>query len=284
MDLYNETKFLMNKYNIQANKSLGQNFLIDENVINTAIKKSNINKEDLVIEIGPGLGTLTKYLLESAGRVVCVELDKRMINILNERFFLYENFEVINADILKTDLNKIIKEAKEKYNLKNAKIVANLPYYITTPIIMQLLENKINIECITVMIQKEVADRLAEIPGGKNTGAITYTVYYYGIAEKLLEVPNTSFIPEPSVTSEVIKINIRKEPAVKVNNEEGFFKLIKISFLQRRKTLLNALSNNGISSKEELTKMLKELEIDEKIRSEKLTIEQFAKISNYLYK
>lgn len=284
MDLYNETKFLMNKYNIQANKSLGQNFLIDENVINTAIKKSNINKEDLVIEIGPGLGTLTKYLLESAGRVVCVELDKRMINILNERFFLYENFEVINADILKTDLNKIIKEAKEKYNLKNAKIVANLPYYITTPIIMQLLENKIDIECITVMIQKEVADRLAEIPGGKNTGAITYTVYYYGIAEKLLEVPNTSFVPEPSVTSEVIKINIRKEPAVKVNNEEGFFKLIKISFLQRRKTLLNALSNNGISSKEELTKMLKELEIDEKIRSEKLTIEQFANISNYLYK
>ena len=284
MDLYNETKFLMNKYNIQANKSLGQNFLIDENVINTAIKKSNINKEDLVIEIGPGLGTLTKYLLESAGRVVCVELDKRMINILNERFFLYENFEVINADILKTDLNKIIKEAKEKYNLKNAKIVANLPYYITTPIIMQLLENKIDIECITVMIQKEVADRLAEIPGGKNTGAITYTVYYYGIAEKLLEVPNTSFIPEPSVTSEVIKINIRKEPAVKVNNEEGFFKLIKISFLQRRKTLLNTLSNNGISSKEELTKMLKELEIDEKIRSEKLTIEQFANISNYLYK
>lgn len=284
MDLYNETKFLMNKYNIQANKSLGQNFLIDENVINTAIEKSNINKEDLVIEIGPGLGTLTKYLLESAGRVVCVELDKRMINILNERFFLYENFEVINADILKTDLNKIIKEAKEKYNLINAKIVANLPYYITTPIIMQLLENKIDIECITVMIQKEVADRLAEIPGGKNTGAITYTVYYYGIAEKLLEVPNTSFVPEPSVTSEVIKINIRKEPAVKVNNEEGFFKLIKISFLQRRKTLLNALSNNGISSKEELTKMLKELEIDEKIRSEKLTIEEFANISNYLYK
>lgn len=284
MDLYNETKFLMNKYNIQANKSLGQNFLIDENVINTAIEKSNINKEDLVIEIGPGLGTLTKYLLESAGRVVCLELDKRMINILNERFFLYENFEVINADILKTDLNKIIKEAKEKYNLRNAKIVANLPYYITTPIIMQLLENKIDIECITVMIQKEVADRLAEIPGGKNTGAITYTVYYYGIAEKLLEVPNTSFVPEPSVTSEVIKINIRKEPAVKVNNEEGFFKLIKISFLQRRKTLLNALSNNGISSKEELTKMLKELEIDEKIRSEKLTIEEFANISNYLYK
>ena len=284
MDLYNETKFLMNKYNIQANKSLGQNFLIDENVITTAIEKSNINKDDLVIEIGPGLGTLTKYLLESAGRVVCVELDKRMINILEERFFLYKNLDIINADILKTDLNKIIKDVKEKYNLKSAKIVANLPYYITTPIIMQLLENKIDIESITVMIQKEVADRLAEIPGGKNTGAITYTVYYYGEAEKLLEVPNTSFIPEPSVTSEVIKINIRKEPPVKVNNEKDFFKLIKIAFLQRRKTLLNSLTNNGVATKEVLLEILKSLKIDEKIRSEKLTIEQFANLSNYLYK
>ena len=284
MDLYKETKFLMNKYNIQANKSLGQNFLIDENVITTAIEKSNINKDDLVIEIGPGLGTLTKYLLESAGRVVCVELDKRMISILEERFFLYKNLELINADILKTDLNKIINDAKEQYNLKSAKIVANLPYYITTPIIMQLLENKIDIESITVMIQKEVADRLAEVPGGKNTGAITYTVYYYGEAEKLLEVPNTSFIPEPSVTSEVIKIKIRKEPPVKVNNEKDFFKLIKIAFLQRRKTLLNSLTNNGVATKEVLLEILKSLKIDEKIRSEKLTIEQFANLSNYLYK
>lgn len=284
MDLYSETKFLMNKYNIQANKSLGQNFLIDENVITTAIEKSNINKDDLVIEIGPGLGTLTKYLLESAGRVVCVELDKRMISILEERFFLYKNLELINADILKTDLNKIINDAKEQYNLKSAKIVANLPYYITTPIIMQLLENKIDIESITVMIQKEVADRLAEVPGGKNTGAITYTVYYYGEAEKLLEVPNTSFIPEPSVTSEVIKIKIRKEPPVRVNNEKDFFKLIKIAFLQRRKTLLNSLTNNGVATKEVLLEILKSLKIDEKIRSEKLTIEQFANLSNYLYK
>ena len=284
MDLYNETKFLMNKYNIQANKSLGQNFLIDENVITTAIEKSNINKDDLVIEIGPGLGTLTKYLLESAGRVVSVEIDKRMISILEERFFLYKNLELINADILKTDLNKIINDAKEQYNLKSAKIVANLPYYITTPIIMQLLENKIDIESITVMIQKEVADRLAEVPGGKNTGAITYTVYYYGEAEKLLEVPNTSFIPEPSVTSEVIKIKIRKEPPVKVNNEKDFFKLIKIAFLQRRKTLLNSLTNNGVATKEVLLEILKSLKIDEKIRSEKLTIEQFANLSNYLYK
>ena len=284
MNLYEETKFLMNKYNIKANKNLGQNFLIDENVITTAIEKSNINEEDLVIEIGPGLGTLTKYLLEKAGRVICVELDKRMISILEDRFFLYKNFEVINNDILKVDLNKIIDETKQKYNLKTAKIVANLPYYITTPIIMKLLENKVNIESITVMIQKEVADRLAEIPGGKNTGAITYTVYYYGETEKLLEVPKTAFIPEPSVTSEVIKINIRKEPPVKVKDEKTFFNLIKKSFLQRRKTLLNSLTNNGISNKEELTEILKELNLDERIRSEKLTIEDFANISNYLNK
>ena len=194
----------------------------------------------------------------------------------------YPNDEVINNDILKVDLNEIIKQAKEKFNLKNAKIVANLPYYITTPIIMKLLESKIDITSITVMIQKEVADRLAEIPGGKNTGAITYTVYYYGEPEKLLEVPKSSFIPEPSVTSEVIKINIRKEPPVKVQNEERFFKLIKVAFLQRRKTLLNSLTNNGISNKEELTQLLSKLNIDEKIRSEKLTIDQFAELSNNL--
>ena len=284
MNLYEETKFLMDKYNIKANKNLGQNFLVDENVIETAIEKSDINEDDLVIEIGPGLGTLTKYILEKAGRVICVELDKRMIKILEGRFFLYKNFEVINNDILKVNLNELINQAKQKYNLRKAKIVANLPYYITTPIIMKLLESKIDIASITVMIQKEVAERLAEIPGGKNTGAITYTVYYYGKTEKLLEVPKSSFIPEPSVTSEVIKINIRKEPPVKVKNESSFFKLIKVAFLQRRKTLLNSLTNNGISNKEELTQLLKKLNIDEKIRSEKLTIEQFAEISNNLNK
>lgn len=284
MNLYEETKFLMDKYNIKANKNLGQNFLVDENVIENAIEKSDINEDDLVIEIGPGLGTLTKYLLEKAGRVICVELDKRMIKILEERFFLYKNFEVINNDILKVNLNELINQAKQKYNLRKAKIVANLPYYITTPIIMKLLESKIDIASLTIMIQKEVAERLAEIPGGKNTGAITYTVYYYGETEKLLEVSKSSFIPEPSVTSEVIKINIRKEPPVKVKKESSFFKLIKVAFLQRRKTLLNALTNNGISNKEELTQLLKKLNIDEKIRSEKLTIEQFAEISNNLNK
>lgn len=283
MNLYNETKFLMEKYNIKANKNLGQNFLVDENVIETAIERSNIEKDDLVIEIGPGLGTLTKYLLEKAGRVICVELDERMIKILEERFFLYDNFEVINNDILKVDLDEIIGKAKKEYNLKSAKIVANLPYYITTPIIMKLLENKVMVDSITVMIQKEVADRLAEIPGGKNTGAITYAVYYYGETEKILEVPKTSFIPEPSVTSEVIKIKIRNNPPVFVKNEKAFFNLIKVAFLQRRKTLMNSLTNNGISNKENLLAILHKLNIDEKIRSEKLTIEEFANIANELY-
>ena len=169
--LLEETKYLMKKYKIKANKSLGQNFLIDEKVIEDIVDGANIDNEDLVIEIGPGLGSMTKLLLEKAKKVICIELDKKMIKILNDRFIAYHNLEIINDDVLKLDLNKII--SKEKDNIKNVKIVANLPYYITTPIIMKLLEEKLDIESITVMIQKEVADRLIEVPGGKNTGAIT---------------------------------------------------------------------------------------------------------------
>ena len=214
-----ETKFIMKKYNIRASKRLGQNFLIDENVVETIVDCSNINEEDLVIEIGPGLGTLTSKLVEKAGKVICIELDSKMITILKDRFLLYKNFEVINDDVLKVDLKSLIKEEKANGKIKKAKIVANLPYYITTPIIMKLLEEELDLESITIMIQKEVADRLVAIPGDKNTGAITYTVYYYASSEKILEVPNTSFIPEPEVTSEVIKLNIRKEPVVKTQNK-----------------------------------------------------------------
>ncbi len=178
-NVYNETKFLMKKYGITANKKLGQNFLIDENVLDKIVASSNITKEDLVIEIGPGLGTLTNKLLEMAGKVICIELDNRMVDILKERFFMYENFEIINEDVLKVDLKNLIKENKKEGKIKKVKVVANLPYYITTPIIMKLLEEKLDIESITVMIQKEVADRISEVPGGKNSGAITYTVYYY---------------------------------------------------------------------------------------------------------
>ena len=251
MNLFEETKFLMKKYGITANKNLGQNFLIDESVIIDACDSANINKEDLVIEIGPGLGTLTKYILERAGKVICVELDERMIDILKERFFLYENFEIINEDILKVDLHKLIKEEKNE-NIKNVKIVANLPYYITTPIIMKLLEERLDLQSITVMVQKEVAERLIAVPGEKFTGAITYSVYYYADSENVRVVDKSSFIPEPSVESEVINLKIRENPPVNVNNEELFFKLIKIAFMQRRKTLVNSLSNSGFIEKNKI--------------------------------
>ena len=280
-NIYNETKFLMKKYGITANKKLGQNFLINEDVIETIANTSEITKDDLVIEIGPGLGTLTAKLLEKAGKVICVELDERMLSILKDRFFMYKNFEIINEDILKVDLNKLIKENKEKEQIKNVKIVANLPYYITTPIIMKLLEDKIDIKSITVMIQKEVADRLTAIPGERNSGAITYTVYYYATAKEVLTVQNTSFIPEPEVASEVIKLTLREEPIVKVKDEKRFFELIKVAFMQRRKTLLNAIGNSNIGvTKENMENILKTLNIDVKVRGEALSIEQFAAISN----
>lgn len=285
-NIYNETKFILNKYGIHANKSLGQNFLINEEVINQIIEKAEIDEKDLIIEIGPGLGTLTSRLLEKAGKVICVELDDRMITILNDRFKLYNNFELIHDDILKVDLNKIINENLfENNNIKKIKIVANLPYYITTPIIMKLLEEKLNITSITVMIQKEVADRLIAVPGEKNAGAITYSVYYYAEAEKVLDVENNSFIPEPSVTSTVIKLNIRKEPVIQINDEKLMFKIIKQAFMQRRKTLVNALSNMDIfKSKEEIIRMLEDLNINTKVRGEALTIEQYAQITNYVEK
>ena len=282
-NIFEETRIIMKKYNIKANKSLGQNFLISQEVVNNIIKASEISEKDLVIEIGPGLGTLTKRLLEQAGKVICVELDTKMINILEERFFLYKNLEIINQDILKVDLKNKIKQEKEKNGFEKVKILANLPYYITTPIIMKLLEEELDLESITVMIQKEVADRLTAIPGKKNTGAITYTVYYYTDSEEILEVPKDSFIPEPEVTSEVIKLNIRKTPIVEPKNKEKMFKVIKCAFTQRRKTLLNSLVNTNIlDSKQQGINMLNSLNINENIRPEELTIEQFKEISDFL--
>lgn len=276
-NIYNETKFLMKKYGITANKKLGQNFLIDDTVIETIADTAELSKEDLVIEIGPGLGTLTAKLLEKAGKVICIELDDRMISILKERFALYDNFEIINEDVLKVDLKELIKQNQAK----SVKIVANLPYYITTPIIMRLLEDKLEIDSITVMIQKEVAQRLSAIPGQKNAGAITYTVYYYAEAQEVLKVPNTSFIPEPEVESEVIKLILRKEPPIKVKEEAKFFIVIKLAFLQRRKTLLNALSNSELGiQKSRIEEILNQLGIDTRIRGEALTIEQFAQITD----
>ena len=282
-NILEETRFIMKKYNIRANKNLGQNFLINEEVVKNIVGCSNIEKEDLVIEIGPGLGTLTKYLLEKAGKVICIELDTKMLQILEDRFSLYNNFELINNDVLKVDLKNIIEKEKTEGKIKNVKIVANLPYYITTPIIMKLLEEELELESITVMIQKEVADRLIATPGEKNTGAITYSVYYYADSEAIMEVPNSSFIPEPEVTSKVIKLNIRKEPAVKPKDKEKMFKIIKYAFMQKRKTLLNSLTNNDVfKNKTQGTEILNSLGIKENVRPEELTLERFEKISNIL--
>ena len=282
--IFEETKFIMNKYNIKANKSLGQNFLINEEVVNKIVESSEISKEDLVIEIGPGLGTLTKFLLEKAKKVICIELDSKMITILNDRFRLYSNLEIKNKDVLKVDLKNLIKNEKEVNEVKNVKIVANLPYYITTPIIMKLLEEELDLESITVMIQKEVADRLIAIPGEKNTGAITYTVYYYSIGEKITEVQKNSFIPEPEVTSEVIKLTIRNKAPINVKNKELMFNIVKNAFMQRRKTLVNSLNNSNIfSSKDEGAKILKEIGLEENVRAERLTLQDFAKIADKIF-
>lgn len=283
MNLFDETKFIMKKYNITASKSLGQNFLINENIVDGIVENAEVSKEDLIIEIGPGLGTLTSRLLEKAGRVICIELDKRMVNIITERFSLYENFEVLFQDVLKVDLQKLISENLEKYNLKQAKVVANLPYYITTPIIMKLLEEKLNLKNITVMVQKEVAIRLTQIPGEKESGVITYGIYYYTDPSIVLNVSRDSFIPSPEVDSAVIKLEILKVPRVNVVDEKLFFKVIKTSFMQKRKTLVNGLSNlNCFSSKQEIIEMLNKLGIDEKVRGEKLSIEDFARITEYI--
>ncbi len=285
MNALKETTFIMKKYNITANKRFGQNFLIDDNIINGIIKNAEVSKEDLIIEIGPGLGTLTAELLKYSGKVISIELDKNMIKILNDRFSLYDNFELLNDDILKVDLKKIIENNLNSQKLKKVKVVANLPYYITTPIIMRLLEEKLNLDSITVMVQKEVAQRLTTIPGGKNTGAITYSINYFANSKIVLDVPNTSFIPAPEVNSAVIKLDILKEPRLKVEDEKLFFDIIKTAFLQKRKTLVNALSNSSLfNNKQEIISMLNNLKIDANIRGEKLSIEDYYEIYKYIKK
>ena len=279
MNLEQETKYILNKYNAHANKSYGQNFLIDQNVVDGILEKANVNSNDLIIEIGPGLGNLTSPLLEKAGKVICIELDPKMISILTDRFSLYKNFELINEDVLKVDLNKIIENNNQ---FKTAKVVANLPYYITTPIIMKLLEDKLNLESITVMVQKEVAERLADKPGGKETGAITYSINYYTNPEIIIDVPRDSFIPSPNVDSAVIKLDVLKEPKIKVIDEKLFFKIVKFAFLQKRKTLMNSLSNSGLLPKDFLEEMLNELGIDLRVRAEQLSLENFRDIADYI--
>lgn len=283
-DLYQETRQIMNQYKLSANKKLGQNFLICQETVNAIIESAQIGKEDLVIEIGPGLGTLTTRLLEKSGKVIAVELDDRMLEILTDRFGDKENFELIHDDILKVPLQELIQKELSAGEVKQVKIVANLPYYITTPIIMKLLEERLQIKHITVMVQKEVAERLVAVPGEKLAGAITYSVSYYTIPKSIALVPKDSFLPSPEVDSEVIQLQIRENPPICLEKEDEFFKVVKASFMQRRKTLANGLVNAKILSKEEMKKMFQELELPENCRGENLSMEQFAKIANYVTK
>lgn len=289
MNVYDETQFILHKYKIQANKSLGQNFLVNDNVIDEIIRGSNIDKQDLIIEIGPGLGVLTNRLLQESNNVVAVELDKRMVNILKDRFAQNINdqaeskLEIINEDILKINLNQLIAEKRKNQEIKQVKIVANLPYYISTPIIMKLLENRLDIDEIIVMVQQEVAERLIAKTGTRLAGAITYAVEYYSEATSLIKVPKESFVPSPKVESEVIKLKVRKNEKIHVENEKLLFNIISKSFMQRRKTLSNALLNNNImKNKDDVKKMWTELGMDENVRGESLTLEQFGKITDYI--
>ena len=274
----------MKKYNIKANKSLGQNFLISQEVVNNIIKASEISEKDLVIEIGPGLGTLTKRLLEQAGKVICVELDTKMINILEERFFLYKNLEIINQDILKVDLKNKIKQEKEKNGFEKVKIVANLPYYITTPIIMGLFESHVPLESVTVMVQKEVADRMQAGPGTKDYGALSLAVQYYSEAEIVANVPPNCFMPRPNVGSAVIRLTCHKDCPVKVTDEKWMFRIIRASFNQRRKTLQNGLGNDASLpvTKEQAKAAIESMGLSATIRGEALSLAQFAELANRL--
>lgn len=273
MNLREETEFILKKYGLRANKKLGQNFLINEEIINQIIEKADVNKNDTIIEIGPGLGSLTAKLLENANKVIAIELDSNMSNILKERFCLYDNFELIENDVLKVNLNEII----EKY--ESVKVVANLPYYITTPIIMKLLEERLKLKSITVMVQKEVGERFCAVPNSKEYGAITISINYYTKPEIIIDVPKENFEPMPEVDSCVIKLDVRNVPPVELKNEKDFFNLIKAGFSQRRKTINNSLASMGIS-KEKIKSVLEKLGIDSKLRAENLTMEQFADISN----
>jgi 16S rRNA (adenine1518-N6/adenine1519-N6)-dimethyltransferase len=275
------TKEIINEYNFAFQKKFGQNFLIDSNVLENIVSAAEITKDDFVLEIGPGIGTMTQYLCEAARQVVAVEIDKMLIPILKETLSEYDNVEVLNQDVLKVDIKSL---AREKNEGRPIKVVANLPYYITTPIIMSLFESKVPIESITIMVQKEVADRMQTGPGSKEYGALSLAVQYYAQAKVMLNVSANCFMPRPNVDSAVIKLTRHKMPAVFVEDEVLLFKIIRASFNQRRKTLVNGLKNSSELnfSKEQIINAIKNIGKDENIRGEKLTLEEFAQLSNCL--
>ncbi len=275
------TASIINKYGFSFQKRFGQNFLIDEHVLDKIVDAALIGKGDGVIEIGPGIGTMTQRLCEAASKVVAIEIDKELIPILSETMSGYDNVKIINADVMKTDLDKLI---RDEFSGMSVKVVANLPYYITTPIVMSLLENHLPVESITIMVQKEVAQRMQAGPGTKDYGALSLAVQYYADTYIAANVPPNCFMPRPKVGSGVIRLTVRKEAEVEVADEKLMFSLIRAAFNQRRKTLVNAVTNfPGLDyTKEDIEKALAGLGISEKIRGEALSLQQFADLSNIL--
>lgn len=269
---------IMSKYNFKFSKSLGQNFLIDGNILRKICEEGQVSKKDNILEIGPGIGTLTEELSSRANKVVAVELDKALIPILDETLKDCYNVEIVSGDILKIDLLKLF---KEKFKNENIKVVANLPYYITTPIIGKLLEDELDIDSILVMVQYEVAERMKASPGTKDYGSLSVFVQYYTEPEIIFSVPKTAFMPSPNVDSAVIELKIRKEK-LELENRERFFKVVKAAFSQRRKTILNSLSSGLKIEKDIVRDTLNKSGIDSKLRAENLTIEDFSKISAIL--
>ncbi len=272
---------VLQKYNFNFQKKFGQNFLIDTRVLEKIIDASGVTKDDMVLEIGPGIGTMTQYLCENARKVIAVEIDKNLIPILSDTLSEYDNVRVINEDILKVDINKLVNEENDG---KPIKVIANLPYYITTPIIMGLFESHVPIESITIMVQKEVADRMQVGPGTKDYGALSLAVQYYANPKIVANVPANCFMPRPNVGSAVIKLTRHEQTPVDVKDEKLMFKIIRASFNQRRKTLQNSLCNSPELhfTKTQIVEALNKMGLSETIRGEALSLEQFAEFSNYL--
>ncbi|KIL52503.1 16S rRNA (adenine(1518)-N(6)/adenine(1519)-N(6))-dimethyltransferase RsmA [Jeotgalibacillus soli] len=278
------TKEIMKKYGFSFKKSLGQNFLIDPNILRNIVDQAGLTKEKGAIEIGPGIGALTEHLARSAKKVVAFEIDQRLLPILKDTLSPYDNVKVLHADVLKADVSTVI--AEEFKEIEDVMVVANLPYYVTTPIILKLLTEKLPIKGLVVMLQKEVADRIAADPGSKTYGSLSIAIQYYTEASLVMTVPKTVFMPQPNVDSAVIRLIRREEPAVKVKNEDFFFTITRSSFAQRRKTILNNLTSQlpgGKEKKEQILTALAEAEIEPTRRGESLSIAEFGALADALY-
>lgn len=282
--LKNNTIDVIKKHNLRLTKSLGQNFLNDDSIVKRIVDAAEIDNTALVLEIGPGIGSMTRELAQRAAGVVAIEIDKHLIPALSDNLSQFSNITILNEDVMKTDIEAVIAAYREKYNADRVKVVANLPYYITTPIIMKFLEEVSGIDGMVFMVQKEVAQRMVSGPGTKDYGALSVAVQFYSSPRIIFDVPPHCFIPQPEVHSTIIRLDILSEPPVKVNDKDLYFRLVKASFGQRRKTLVNAMSNSGFfkKDKEQIKQILENMGLKENIRGEILSVQQFGELANLL--